>query len=133
PESGLADRYTLLSVPSLLAAWFAWERFGPARARRWVQAALLAVIVVLLPFNIERAHQFRDWYATGMAAVQRDLDAGVPRDALVRRHQSFLLHWDGPQLARGMQALHDEGIGPFGRMRERPGPTPRRPQPVATR
>ena len=110
---GLPDRYALLAAPGLLAAWFAWELFGPARVRRVVQGALLAAVLVLLPLNVREGHEWRDWYTSGMRSVERDIDAGMTRDEIVVRNRDFLMHWDEKQLARNIDLLREKGIGPF--------------------
>ncbi len=118
PDVGMPSRYSLFAVPLPIAAWFAWQHFGPERLRPWVQGAILAGFLVALPFNWKDGWSARDWYVTGMTAVERDIDAGVPRDELVRRHGKFLLHWDPNLLAEGMDILHERRIGPFTRLRE---------------
>ena len=85
--------------------------------RPWAQGAIVAAFVVALPFNVRDGWAARDWYVPEMTAVEHDIDAGVPRDELVRRHQQFLLHWDARLLAEGMDILHERRIGPFARMR----------------
>jgi hypothetical protein len=123
PEVGMADRYAILSLPGLVGAWFAWQLYGPARARAVAHGALLVAAVVLLPYNVERGEAWRDWYVAGAAAVNRDIDAGLGRDELVRRHGKYLMHWDDRRLAWGIDILRDEGVGPFARLREEPRAT----------
>jgi hypothetical protein len=94
PDVGMPSRYALLAVPAIAAACF-----------------------VALPFNVRDGWATRDWYVPNMNAVEHDIDAGVPRDELVRRHRQFLLHWDANLLAEGMDILHERRIGPFARMR----------------
>jgi hypothetical protein len=117
PDVGMPSRYALLAVPAIAAACFAWQRYGPARLRPWAQGAIVAAFVVALPFNVRDGWATRDWYVPNMNAVEHDIDAGVPRDELVRRHRQFLLHWDANLLAEGMDILHERRIGPFARMR----------------
>jgi hypothetical protein len=117
PTEGLPGRYALLAVPAFVAAWFGWLRYGSASVRPWVQAAIVVAFVVALPFNVREGWSTRDWYVAGMTSVEHDIDAGMPRDELVKRHQQFLLHWDGNRLAEGMDILHERKIGPFARMR----------------
>jgi hypothetical protein len=109
----LPDRYDIVMLPGILAAWFAWQLFGPPRARRVVQAGLLAVVMLLLPLNIAKGYGWRSWYTTNMAAVERDIRAGIPVDGLVQRHGDFLMHWDKEQLAQRMLMLQRADIGPF--------------------
>ncbi len=113
PTEGLPHRYVIVTVPILVVAWFAWHLFGPARIRFAAQAGLLAVVLVLVPLNADKGYQFRDWYDTGMTAVEQDLVSGTPVDVMVARHSDFLMHWNDDALAARMRMLHDEGIGPF--------------------
>jgi hypothetical protein len=41
PPALMPGRYAILSVPALVAAWFAWERYGDRRPRLLVQGAVL--------------------------------------------------------------------------------------------
>lgn len=128
-ERELPARYALLSLPAVLAAWFVVQRYGRAALRGWVHGGLLLLTIALLPLNVAKGYEWRDWYLAGMNAVERDIDAGVPRDALVERHQTFLLHWDAVALGEGIDTLRDERIGPFARLRDEPPATPRRAGP----
>lgn len=117
PSEGLPDRYVMVTLPALLAAWFAWQLFGPVRVRRVVHALVLGLVVVLVPFNTAKGYEWRDWQTAGMDAVERDLGAGVPLEAMVERHGDFLMHWDDELLAARMAMLQRAGIGPFAELR----------------
>lgn len=121
-SEGLPDRYVITTVPALLVIWFAWQLFGSPRARRAVQAGLLAVAVLLLPLNTAAGYAWRDWYTSGMDAVEQDLRDGAPVDVMVARHGEFLMHWDDETLAARMVLLRDAGIGPFAALRDEPVP-----------
>jgi hypothetical protein len=110
---GLPDRYALLGVPALFAAWFAWELFGPARLCRVVQGAMLAAALLLLPANVHDGHEWRDYYTSGMRSVERDIRAGATTDEIVARHREFLMHWSSEQLRRNIELLREDDVGPF--------------------
>ena len=112
-EEVLPIRYVVLAVPPLCAAYFTWVLYGSGAAARLVQGLLLAILLLLLPLNIEAGFAWRDWYRAGMNAFQRDLLAGTPRRELARRHQDFLLHWDLAQLEANMAMLEQARIGLF--------------------
>ena len=114
----LPDRYALLAVPALLAAYLALELYAPRNWGAAGQAALAAGFVLLIPVNTEAGFRWRDWYVAGMQRVENDLADGVPRDALASRHRGFLLHWNEELLRNDLALLRDAGIGPFGRLRE---------------
>ena len=116
PEVGMPPRYALLSAPTLAAAYFVWELYGPRRLRRSVALLLLVVTAALVPINTRIGFGWRNWYVGGMDAVERDLQAGVPLAAMAERHRAFLLHWDQAKLEAGMRMLRAAGLGPFGRL-----------------
>jgi hypothetical protein len=113
PVEGLPDRYVLAAAPALIAAWFAWALFGPSRLRVVVQGGFLVAALLLLPLNVQKGYEWRDWYTDGMDAVERDIGAGMPREELARRHHGFLMHWDAELLSWRMELLRQERIGPF--------------------
>ena len=116
PTEGLAQRYVIVTMPALLGAWFAVQRFGTGGVRRFVQVTLLVGTVVLLPLNWSRGYEWRDWYVGEMEAVERDLSAGVTSEVLARRHGDFLMHWDNDELTRRLELLRREGDGPVSRL-----------------
>jgi hypothetical protein len=116
--SRMPIRYVILAVPALCAAYFILDLYPPLSLGKSVQIALLVVMCLLMPFNIQRGFYLRDWYRDGMAAFERDLKAKIPRSVLAERHRAVLLHWDQGGLASRMQMLHRAGIGLFREMQE---------------
>lgn len=116
PVAGLPDRYVLLAIPGLIWVYFAAEAHAGPALMRGCQIALLLIAVVLLPLNTRDGFEWRNWYRSGMQAVIRDIDAGVPREALVMRHRQFLMAWSPERLAIGMEMLREAGLGPFARL-----------------
>jgi hypothetical protein len=114
PEMGLPIRYVLLSVPALCTAFFIWELYGPARLRNVVQASLLFLMILLLPFNMLHGLKWGNWYRSGMDKVKKDIDADATFMTVAERHRNFLIHWwDKDQLVKGMQMLRTAKIGIF--------------------
>jgi hypothetical protein len=122
---GVPSRYTYVTLPALLGVWFAWQLFGSRRARTLALGALLLAVLVVLPVNMRRGNAWRDYYAAGMAHLEHDIRAGLPRAELVRRNREFLLHWDPGLLAHDVDLLRKAKIGPFAQMRSAPAPTGR--------
>jgi len=112
----LPDRYALLAVPALLAAYLALELYAPRNWGAAGQAALAAGFVLLVPLNTEAGFRWRDWYVAGMQRVENDLADGVTSDALAGRHRGFLLHWNEELLRTDLGLLRNAGIGPFHRL-----------------
>jgi hypothetical protein len=115
-------RYVLLAVPAFCTAYYAWELYGPKQWRTTVHMSFFIAVCLLLVPNTKRGLVWRDWYVDGVQKISRDLEAGVPHDALAQRHRSFLMRWAEPQrLAEYMQMLHKAGMGPFSKMRGNAG------------
>jgi hypothetical protein len=117
PMYKMPARYALLAVPTVVAAWYAWELYGPPRAARIMQTVLLALSVFCIPANYRAGYLFIDWMRDSMDQAQRDIDAGIPRLEIARRNRENLLHWDEPNLGRRIGMLRDAGIGPFAKVK----------------
>jgi hypothetical protein len=113
PTQGFPDRYALLAVPGFFASWFAWQLCGPAEVRRVVHGVLLAAVVLILPLNVRAGHEWRDWYRHGMRSVESDIRDGRSAEEIAARHSDFLMHWDQEQLARDIEMLRAQHVGPF--------------------
>ena len=111
----LPDRYALLSVPALCAAYFAWLLYGPIGARDRIANAFAIAALLALPFNVREGLAGLDWYVTGMQAFEQDLADGLSWQEIGDKNEPFLAHGDGPVLVERMRMLHDAKIGPLGR------------------
>ena len=109
----MPDRYAILSVISLIGAFFVWLLYGSGHARRLLPGVLTLALLLFLPLNLQTAAGWRNWYVQGMQAVEHDIAAKVPINELARRHRAFLMHWSEDRLRDGMMMLRDAGIGPF--------------------
>jgi hypothetical protein len=115
PQFGMPDRYSLLSVPALCAAYFAWILYGSETARRRVGIAFAVTALPALPFNIRKGFAWRDGYVIGMSAFEQDLSNGLSWQELGDKHEPFFARGDGPILVERMRMLHEAKIGPLGR------------------
>jgi hypothetical protein len=115
PVYDMPDRYALLSVPALCAAYFAWILYATEAVANRVAIAFAIAGLLALPFNLREGNWWRRWYASGMAAFEQDLSAGLSWQELADKHYKFLLHWDRSGLVESMKMLHDAKIGPLGR------------------
>jgi hypothetical protein len=119
PTVGLPIRYVLLAVPAFCAAFFVWELYGSKHIRNIMQMSLLIIMVVLIPYNTTMGFGWRNWYLTGMNAIEKDLSQHTPHSVLAKHHGKFLIHWwDEKQLTRHIQMLYDNKIGPFADIRK---------------
>jgi hypothetical protein len=128
PIEGLAGRYTYVTMPALLAVYFIWLRFGPPRVASGVLAGLLIAALLMTPFNVNAARDWRAWYAAGQRQLDHDIAAGIPRAQLVDRNQEFLLHWDHDLLAHDIELLRCHHFGVFAHVR--PDPAARAADPL---
>jgi hypothetical protein len=115
PLQGMPDRYVLLSVPALCAAYFAWILYGSEPIRNWIAIAFAIAGLLALPFNVREGNAWRRWYVAGMRSFEQDLFAGFSWQELGDKHYKFLLHWNRDALVERMGMLHDGKIGPLGR------------------
>jgi hypothetical protein len=115
PSFGMPDRYALLSVPGLCAAYFAWMLYGPEAVRDRIAIAFAITSLLALPFNIRDGLAWRDWYVNGMRAFEHDLSAGSSWQELGDKHHNFLMHWNRDVLVERMRMLQRAKIGPLGR------------------
>jgi hypothetical protein len=118
PTVGLPIRYVLLTVPAFCSTFFIWELYGSKRSRNIMQTSLLIIMAVLIPYNTMMGFGWRNWYLTGMNAIEKDLSQHTQRSLLAKHHGKFLIHWwDEKQLTRHIQMLYDNKIGPFAEIR----------------
>jgi hypothetical protein len=115
PEFSMPDRYVLLSVPALCAAYFAWLLYGPKGTGDRIAKAFAIAALLALPFNVREGLAGLDWYVTGMQAFEQDLADGLSWQEIGDKNEPFLAHGDGPILVERMRMLHDAKIGPLGR------------------
>jgi hypothetical protein len=110
----MPDRYALLSVPGLCAAYFAWVLYGSETVRERIAIVYAITSLLALPLNLREGNGSRSWVETGMNSFEQDLAAGLPWQELSDKHSKFLLWGDRDRLVEGMRMLHDAKIGPFG-------------------
>ena len=110
-------RYVLMAAPALLAAFFAWDLYGPTKLRAALPAGLFVVTCLLLPLNTLHGLNWLYWFPDRDQALERDLIAGNSAEVLAERYQGLLLHWVEPsEIAGYMRMLRAAGIGPFSHM-----------------
>lgn len=113
PQYGIPARYALLAAPTAVAAYYAWDLYGPRRAAHAAQWALLALAVFLLPSNRVHGGYFLEWYRREMDGAIADVRAGMPPEELARRHLFALMRWDEKGLVERIRLLRDARIGAF--------------------
>ena len=111
---GFPDRYALLSVPALCAAYFMWLLYGPETTRNRITNAFATVALLAFPFNVKEGLVFRDYYVTNMQAFEQNVADGLSWQELADKHKQFLLPMDPDALIERMQMLHEANIGPLG-------------------
>jgi hypothetical protein len=115
PIQDMPDRYALLSVPGLCAAYFVWVLYGSETVRDRIAIGFAITSLFALPFNLREGNSWRQWYVSGMRAFDHDLSARLSWQDLGDKHYKFLMHWNRDALVERMRMLHDAKIGPLGR------------------
>lgn len=90
PTSGLEPRYVTLAAPALVAAYFAFARFGSSLINRLVPMVFFAGFCVLFWPNAEEALRAGRVAKEHSNAFDRDLMASEPLYRLVRRHVPWI-------------------------------------------
>lgn len=110
----LPIRYVVLGLPLFCLIFFAWELYGSAKVRRPLQMALLALMCLLLPFNIKSGLRYQQVYREGMRALEQDIRAGKSSLELAQAHGSFVIGWWKTEaLAQQIQMLQAAGMSDF--------------------
>ncbi len=119
PRIGSMSRYVLMFCPVIVISFLIWEAAGRARARRFVQAGMAVAMFVLAPYNYRLGSNWNYWYSGTYRAVETEVRAGTPVQALAKRFNQDLAHWLEPEtLAERMRMLHDRRLTIFAEMPE---------------
>jgi hypothetical protein len=111
PQFGMPDRYVLFASPILFVSFFAGEFFDRSG---YLQALLFVMMLVLLPSNTRAGFIWKNWYQTGIVAVENDLAGGLSSADLAKRNKSFLIHWwDDEKLKAHIEMLQKMDNSPF--------------------
>jgi hypothetical protein len=133
-RSGLRDnlclesRYSLLSVPALLAVYLIAELDGLHRFGRLVQFAMCVAGCVMLPFNTQDGLYWADKHRAACDSFRQDLLAGWPPRFLVHRHSWLVPQWRDTDLddiacnfvEACMGLLHVAHVGLYSQLHELP-------------
>jgi hypothetical protein len=117
PIQGLPDKYLVMSVPGVCAAYFAWLLYGPLAARNRVANAFAIAAFLALPFHIAKELAGLGSYLADTQAFEQDLADGLSWQELAERHQKILLPFPDArdELIEYARMLHEAKIGPLGR------------------
>jgi hypothetical protein len=95
-RAGLGDdyiwegTYVPLAVPALCVVYFVFLLYARPALARGVHFGLLLTLCVLIGQNADYAGRLGDYFTSGEAPFEKDVQAGVPAFALAERHLSFL-------------------------------------------
>jgi hypothetical protein len=112
PGTGLSSRYVTLTAPMLGVLYVAWLTYGPPRARRLVDAGLLALVCLALPANVKSGLKYGAFARAGELRVEGALKARVPAAQLVQRHGRFV-HPNPAVVAECFRMLKAARFGAF--------------------
>ena len=111
--------YLTLMLPMLCSLYFVWE-FVPKPWGRIVQYVMCAVLVGLLPLNLQHGALVGAGLQRRVAAFELDLGRGVPASVLAERHFTSDLVPRAEQITEILESHKRNGIGIFVRMRDDP-------------
>jgi hypothetical protein len=112
PGIGNSSRYVTIAAPLLCAIYFAWLSQGSSLSRRLAQTALLGLVAVAIPANVNQALTTGQYRRLAFQRVEQS----------VKRHDRFevILGKASPALSdnpadieRCFRVLKDAGIGAF--------------------
>jgi len=112
PLAGLSSRYVTMSLALFWSVHFAWDFFGGATGKRFVQTSLLVALSALWAFNAtsgwDKGVEWRDM-TEGFAA---DVRAGVPTSRAADRYAAASA-MDPAQTRALAASLERARLGPF--------------------
>jgi len=117
PDSGLAGRYSLLSVSLLLCIYYAWLLYGRT-AGRWVHAALLVGGCTASFMSVAPAREYGAMRCDRADALRRDIAQGLTIEALATRHYTAFLPWNRDLMRDDLDMLRRAGMGPYAGVRQ---------------
>lgn len=112
PDSGLAGRYALLSVPVLLCVYYGWLLYGRT-AGQWVQAALLVCGCAAAFMSVAPAREYGAMRRDRASALRRDIAQGLTIEALATSHYTAFLPWNRDLMRDDLDMLRRAGMGPY--------------------
>jgi hypothetical protein len=128
------SRYVTLALPLLCAIFFCWGLPGMPLGR-WVQAGLLLVVGLLLPFNLRHGIGDAAQHRTNQRAFEQAIKAGVPPSGLIELHGPYFVYRlfvpgkqrSGPayeaernRVIEDMRMLRRAGVGAFRDLQDGP-------------
>jgi hypothetical protein len=115
PGAGLAGRYATLAAPALVHAYLVWELYGPRAQLAAGRAALVALLVLLVPANVLTAVGHGEGRRAQADPFERDLRAGMPADLLGQLYASTIFP-DPVLMAARIEGLKRAGVPGFERV-----------------
>jgi hypothetical protein len=113
PEGGRVSRYVTTTSPLFCALYVAWLVYGSARARRFVHAALLALIVAALPANFRFGLDYGNARRTVYTRLERGMKAHSSISAVVKKAWPYL--YPSKEIIEvSFKMLKDAHVGRFG-------------------
>lgn len=85
--------YMIFPLPFSCIAFLTWKFYGHASLKRFFQASVCILLILLLPLNTMTGFSFGYWYEQGMKLVEKDVQAGIQVSDFTRHHRDFLIHW----------------------------------------
>ncbi len=113
-DAGIQDRYATLAAPVLCLVYLSFLLYGGARTRRAVPIALLAALLLSMPVSLIQALLYGELRLAEVSALQRDVDAGLPLEAVAARNANAVFPF-APSVPAYLSRLVARRAWPFER------------------
>jgi hypothetical protein len=109
---GIQDRYLTLAMPTLILGYVGFSLYGGATARRVVPAGLLGATLLSMAVSGPQALGYGEFRRAQLDALRRDVDRGLPLEAIAARNASAIFQYSTGVEAH-LRRLLDRGAWPF--------------------
>jgi hypothetical protein len=116
---GIQDRYLTLAVPVLLLCYIGFSLYGGPAARRVVPAGLVVATVLSMAVSGPQAVGYGEFRKAQLDALRRDVDRGLPLEAIAARNASAIFQYSTGVEAH-LRRLLARRAWPFARYRADP-------------
>jgi hypothetical protein len=121
------SHYVIIMIPLLYSVYFIWGVYKASTSGRLVQTCLFILICILTLPNMRIGLDAARYHADQMKAFERDMESGIPPDALSQRYCRSVC-WEDPETSQEdkarfvawMRLLHQAGIGQFRSLKDAP-------------
>lgn len=111
PEVGFAKRYVTLPSPILCCVYFTFCLYGPPVLARWIRAALCAILIALVFYDVPFGRAHGEQHRSVAEAFASDVADGVDIPGLADRHW-IRFYNDRDAFESRLRFLHEVDLWP---------------------